>query len=201
MKELTEWGKWYNKIYKDAPKLQFEKAEKGIFNDHFYVRIPLVYGGGMIYFTKNKSLEAVFIRNNLEDGSKLDSMTGFRDFINLNTFQLTRITYEKGKQIKINCSQQRINSNNQGSSDIRIQTTWFEQLLNCLAAYLGVPARGADGDWTECWTLFGSNESGGDPITLTYYIPDFGSGNVTLTGYPPQYLDGFIMIVVHIMDQ
>lgn len=180
--DIKQWGKWYNDTYKGAPKMNFEKAEKGVFNNHFYVRVPLTEGGGMIYFNKQKSLEAIFIRDNPEYGSSIDTLTGFRDYINLNTFQITRLTYQKGKQIKIESSLQKLDASSDQVGNIRVQTTWFQQLLICLGAYLGLPARGADGDWSACWTLFGNNESGGDPTILSNYVPDLGGGYSNING-------------------
>ncbi len=171
--ELKDWAEWFYKVLPNAPKLRLDKADKAFINECFFVRVPIEGSTGMVYFAKSDHLEVEFTRIVPENGSIiLYPFTGMYEFIDLNTFKYTRVSYVNGISIGKIKSPSNKKSNTLG---IRTDATgWFSQLLYCISNYLlAVPAK-VNGDWTGCWILggggddegFESPEGGGDGSSL-----------------------------------
>lgn len=73
----------------------FTNAQKRRWNGRFYVRVPLENSKGMIYFTKDSTLQAVFIRqnNNSADPTEISNT----ELIDLNSRIFRTVTYKNNK--------------------------------------------------------------------------------------------------------
>jgi hypothetical protein len=208
--EIKAWSEWYQKTLSGAPKMMINRAEKAFIDGRFYVRVPLEGSTGMIYFGKDNSLQAEFIRVVPQKSPVKYPFTGMYELIDLNKFTYTRLNFSNGvlgKPLKGRI----LNSADNG----QLLNSWFSQLLWCLAHYIiAVPAKDEFGDWTNCWSLSGGGsqnqelepggESGGPapPINWASFfmtinpstsgpdlLPSIGGSGGTWTLYtPPAYI-------------
>lgn len=203
--EITKWSNWYDKSIKNAPALEFGKAQTAIVHNRYYVRVPLENSRGMIYFTKTDVLQAVFIRENFKSGNRLDSFPSNIEFIDLNSREYKVVTFKNHKADSLHTlaipndasSSSEISSGvvHTVDSDIVKKTDgtfWFD--LGCLLSF-GIPKWNEYGE-RVCWglnlwgwiaSLMETGDSGGNAglgdgyggeiIGGSYYYGDYGLGN------------------------
>lgn len=177
LSELLQWNTWLQKTMPNPPVLMFNKAEKTFVGNTFFVKVPIKGSTGMLYFTKGKSLEVVFIRQLSSENVKDAPYTGDYEVIDFNVFTQRIFSFNKGrivssKKVKI------LGSQSSGTSGYTTNRSWFGQLLYCLGHYiLAVPKRDANGEWSECWGIGGGDgSSGGEQGTVQDMQPDIGGG-------------------------
>lgn len=138
----------------------------------------------MLYFAKNKSLEAVFVRQLSSTNEKNALFTGEYELIDFNIFTQRIISFVQGKMV--GSKKGRIlGSQSSGTSGYATNTSWLSQLLYCLGHYvLAVPKRDAYGNWTECWGIGGGDGSAGnEQETVQNIQPDLGGGGIDWTAF------------------
>lgn len=168
--------------------MKMDQLQKRVWKGRFFVRVPLENSKGMIYFTKENSLQAVFIRQNYNNKAIPTELSN-SELIDLNSRSIRTITYKNNKADSLYTFV--ANQSPQSSNRYTIMSGTFWQDLACLLTF-GSPywamdnsrqcARGIN--WGSIGTFLAS-------VFFTNYTDSAGDGIpfdfAYIIGFYPQY--------------
>jgi hypothetical protein len=96
LNEVINWDTTFCSSVANSPLLELNKAQQTIFNNKFYMRVPVKNSGGYFYFTKeDKVLTPIFIR---AAADKNGALSGHVEFLNLNAKTYHIISFVNNKR-------------------------------------------------------------------------------------------------------